>query len=425
MHPDADQLSIFVDGEATGRERERMLAHLADCEECRDAVFLMQAPEKTPAPVTRVSKEPVWRRWLIPVGLAGALLACGFTAVVVYLRPPTSVPEKVRQNADLREQPVIGPNEKLPVPGSNVAPAPQPEKPKSSLERGTVALNAIPQDARRATSSKAATHKETGVPSGSPGTTADAGPARQPATLPSVSDAEATQTVKSSTAPANLPVLKVESGLDNTLSGISGYVTDPSGAVIPKATVALRNVSGNTQQTATGADGSFRLTDIPAGHYDLTITAPGFKSNQQSIDLKPSELAVLQPVLGVGEVTQSVEVTASNVELQTMNASIGPVAAPLPSRLPVASSVSLGKRILSLDRGGSLFLSRNAGKSWKKIKPQWTGKAVRIDLAAAKEAAATRKSEASGMQNARSVFQLTTDNGAEWTSKDGAHWRAQ
>jgi hypothetical protein len=225
----------------------------------------------------------------------------------------------------------------------------------------------------------------------------------------------------------SLPTLRVErpSGENDTLSGVSGRVTDASGAVIPKATVALRDGSGSRRQTATGADGSFHLTDIPPGHYELTVTAPGFKSNQQSINLKPSELAMLQPVLAVGAATETVMVTSSAPLLQTESASVGSVAAELPSRLPVVSSVSLGKRILSLDRAGSLFLSHNAGKSWKKVNPQWAGKAVAIDIEKAEPNEAQRTSETSSPKNSKSVFQLTTDAGAQWISKDGTHWRQQ
>ena len=47
IHPDADQLSVFVEGAATSTEHERMLAHLAECAECRKAVFFMQPHYET------------------------------------------------------------------------------------------------------------------------------------------------------------------------------------------------------------------------------------------------------------------------------------------------------------------------------------------------------------------------------------------
>jgi photosystem II stability/assembly factor-like uncharacterized protein len=89
--------------------------------------------------------------------------------------------------------------------------------------------------------------------------------------------------------------------------------------------------------------------------------------------------------------------------------------------------VSYGKRFLSLDSTGILFLSRNGGKKWKKIRPQWTGKAVRIELTPAyrSEAPPKPKNETLGQASEVAVFLLTTDVGTVWTSKDGAHWHQQ
>jgi photosystem II stability/assembly factor-like uncharacterized protein len=97
-----------------------------------------------------------------------------------------------------------------------------------------------------------------------------------------------------------------------------------------------------------------------------------------------------------------------------------------PSGLTLAGSVSHGKRFLSLDDAGNLFLSRNGGEKWKKVKPQWTGRAVRIELTPAYsgEASAKAKDETSAA-GAEAVFLLTTDGGTVWSSKDGARWHQQ
>jgi len=90
--------------------------------------------------------------------------------------------------------------------------------------------------------------------------------------------------------------------------------------------------------------------------------------------------------------------------------------------------VSHGKRFLSLDDAGNLFLSRNGGKKWKKVKPQWAGKAIRIELTSGSvsEAADQKpKDETSGAAGEGAVFLLTTDGGTVWSSKDGAHWHQQ
>jgi len=93
------------------------------------------------------------------------------------------------------------------------------------------------------------------------------------------------------------------------------------------------------------------------------------------------------------------------------------------STRPILATVSQGKRVLSLDDAGNLFLSRDEGKKWKKIKPQWAGKAVRIEstTAASGKASANAKDEIGGASEG-AVFQLTTDAGTTWGSKDGLHW---
>jgi hypothetical protein len=236
-----------------------------------------------------------------------------------------------------------------------------------------------------------------------------------------------------------MPALQIQgaSAQAQTVAGISGRITDRSGAIIAGVTVTLRDAVGKTRQTTTGADGSFHLTQLPAGQYELTATSAGFKTSKQSIDLKPSEMAMLQPVLDMGAASETVEVTAESAvvsaETQSANVSdqvvaeingMGRVTA-VPSGLPVAETVSHSKRLLSLDNAGNLFLSRNGGKKWKKVKPQWTGRAVRIELTPAYSGEASAKAKNKDVTGAMSegvVFLLTTDGGGVWSSKDGSHW---
>ncbi|MGO9405564.1 MAG: zf-HC2 domain-containing protein, partial [Terriglobales bacterium] len=106
IHPDADQLSVFVEGAATSREQERMLLHLAECAECRKAVFLMQPQEETqPAGRTPV-KGWIWGR-LLPVGLPAAALACGLVAVLVHIWPRDGALRNPQQVASLRKPEVL------------------------------------------------------------------------------------------------------------------------------------------------------------------------------------------------------------------------------------------------------------------------------------------------------------------------------
>ena len=121
-----------------------------------------------------------------------------------------------------------------------------------------------------------------------------------------------------------LPALQIQgaSSQAQTLAGISGRITDRSGAVIAGVIVTLSDAAGKMRQTTTGADGSFHLTQLPAGKYGLTATASGFKTSNESIELKPTELAMLQPVLEVGKASEVVEVVAGASSIETESANV-------------------------------------------------------------------------------------------------------
>src|SRR5258708_25260599 len=153
-------------------------------------------------------------------------------------------------------------------------------------------------------------------------------------------------------------MIEQASGQDKALAGVSGRITDRVGAAISGVSVSVRDAIGNTRQTTTSADGSFNLTGLPAGRYELTATAIGFKTTEQSIELNPSQLAMMEPVLDVGTVSETVEVARTAAHLQTESTNVGQfitgqVVAEipgvgrdlgLPSGRPVMSAVAQGKR---------------------------------------------------------------------------------
>ena len=61
-------------------------------------------------------------------------------------------------------------------------------------------------------------------------------------------------------------------------SGIAGTVTDPNGAVIPNATVVVRNVETNARRTVTSnGEGFYSIPQLPAGKYEVTLSGQSFK----------------------------------------------------------------------------------------------------------------------------------------------------
>jgi len=88
-HPDADQISAFVEHALPAHEREQMLDHLAACEECR-AVVEMSLPEvEEPEPArslhtaARKSWWSNWTGWTVTWSLAGALAAVVLSVVII------------------------------------------------------------------------------------------------------------------------------------------------------------------------------------------------------------------------------------------------------------------------------------------------------------------------------------------------------
>ena len=68
---------------------------------------------------------------------------------------------------------------------------------------------------------------------------------------------------------------------------IEGSVLDPSGAAIVKAEVTIHNtITGYRQSTVSGADGSFRLVNIPPNPYHLQINVSGFAAFSQDVDIR-------------------------------------------------------------------------------------------------------------------------------------------
>jgi hypothetical protein len=65
--------------------------------------------------------------------------------------------------------------------------------------------------------------------------------------------------------------------------GVSGKITDSSGAVLPNATVTLTGVATGVAQTATtNNSGDYTFQLLNPGAYNLTVSSPGFKTEKRS-----------------------------------------------------------------------------------------------------------------------------------------------
>lgn len=108
---------------------------------------------------------------------------------------------------------------------------------------------------------------------------------------------------------------------------ITGTVTDPTGAAVPQADIVVTNeATGISRSVKSNADGNFTVLNIPVGVYTITTTVNGFKKSVLAgvnVDIGGKPDVPVQ--LAVGQATESVEVQAGVVAIQTTSAEIGGV----------------------------------------------------------------------------------------------------
>jgi hypothetical protein len=108
---------------------------------------------------------------------------------------------------------------------------------------------------------------------------------------------------------------------------INGTVTDSTGAVIPGVEVVITNKgTGQSRTTVTNQTGSYSVPSLDPGAYTLTFSKSGFDtSRQEGMTLHVAQVANLNVTLAVGSATQTVEVSASTISLDSTDTSLGTV----------------------------------------------------------------------------------------------------
>ncbi len=159
-------------------------------------------------------------------------------------------------------------------------------------------------------------------------------------------------------------------------SSITGTVTDPSGAVIPNASLTLIDtLTGERRDTATDTAGHYVVLGLAPGTYRVEAHARGFATTTlASVAVAVSGQSVANLTLNVGAVTQSVTV--------------------------VSGSSSLSTETLDVTANGKLAQTS----------------------AASRNVAKKQKARPAASAPASALFEITTDGGDKWTSADGVTW---
>ncbi len=105
---------------------------------------------------------------------------------------------------------------------------------------------------------------------------------------------------------------------------ISGIVTDATGAVIPGAEVTItREETGTVTSISTNEVGVYTAAALEVGLYTVDVQSAGFKSFRSTgVVLNVRDRTVIDVALELGEVTETIEVTDTAVQLQTESATV-------------------------------------------------------------------------------------------------------
>jgi Carboxypeptidase regulatory-like domain/Putative zinc-finger len=440
QHPDADQLSAFVEHVLPAHEREETLAHLAVCPACRSIVALsLPAVEEQPIP------QLVRRPWLSGWNLvwSGTAALAAMVLVGVLLRNGSGVPSRVSSHVPPAQTAVTAPqpppivlHQQLPQGAGKLSQQPPPVStaragaPSGHHDRqlqaapgvsgvaggianraATPAFDATTQSSVAVAASNDALQMEKvavrsmllpdeaqvilshhPLPSGLPAVSAvangrqviaidthnslflsDDGGEHWSAISPPWQDRAVKVALASSTpgntvnamgagaqfrpSPAPAMGLVTSASATQAKSSIRGEVTDPSGAVIPNASVVVTNsLTQVAHTTKTDGSGHYAAENLPPGPYAVEAEAPGFVSQQLSgIALNPGQQSQMNLRLAVGSLSQTVEVQGQNGVVSGASAARKAFAArrPILSRFEITTDT--GEQWTSID-----------GRSWKR-----------------------------------------------------------
>ena len=244
LHPDADSLNAFMEGVLPEHERLQCLAHLADCERCREIVYLAQEPAPSEEP-RRVSipaePAPFWKRWFTPLPVLAATAACVLLlSIGVYRLHKPEIPAPILTAA--ASPPVESPPPSEPAPQT---PAPQPAKP-------IAARASAPPVERRANIENAGNAAPAAAPVAVAPPPPPASPAPPPPPPPAASVAQEATLLKTESGALANPQTR------SVMSEIAGIVTDPAGGVVPGARVTACSLTGTSSiDTRTDRNGQY------------------------------------------------------------------------------------------------------------------------------------------------------------------------
>jgi hypothetical protein len=115
--------------------------------------------------------------------------------------------------------------------------------------------------------------------------------------------------------------------LAQSTATLQGTVTDAKGAIIPNATVTVKNKNTSFERTVqTDSDGNYQFAGLPVGSYSLEVKVQGFKTQvADQVTLEVAKTVIQNFQLDVGAVSEQVLVTTDLPVIETATTSVGTV----------------------------------------------------------------------------------------------------
>jgi hypothetical protein len=342
-HPDADQICAFVEHALPSHEREQMLDHLAVCTECRAVVALSLplAEESVPAPAESRLK-PWWFGWRQAWLVGAAVAALAFSVFYIHQASVVSKPPAPEQIAEGRLPAPHSPEGQSPA---SIAKQPVRSAPIQSGVASSPTLN-FQSGVESSRNAQSTAHSEL-------------------KNVPGLQSRNFVVLDKLAPAPpAALPGQNAGMAAGSG-GGIVSAPTAVAGAVLPKTAPAPQAEKSASSTAPIGAGLS--------GRSSPTVAAA---SGPPAIPTEPVKVASASPPI------QTEPDNGASVGLFENEAQVTPfieLKHPLPSGLPALSAAVQSRRIVAIDARNGIFLSKDGGKHWKAIHPQWLGRAVRVE----------------------------------------------
>jgi hypothetical protein len=411
-HPDAETLSAFTEMALSSKERGEVLAHLAVCGRCRQVVALAREAAGAEDEAVRHKAgrhEPArptawWRSWGLALVPAAALAATAVIAYYVHERTMERTAEMAKLEQQQASENTATPPLAMPQPRTDAV-QPTPTAPVDALTK----LNGTerPDETRR-------------EPAFVPDETVDA---------PSPED-------------ANRPASEREEYRKPPSAEIYGAMADAPPPTRPladdKTPSAAAMYDGKRKKQADEAEDKRHQfaaeAKTPSSPHDSEVDKAK-SAPTESITAGSSEQAEVsaQQV----ELQPAPDVTAGSLKGLRLSGFSGALMARpihLPSGLPALSIASSDRRLLAIDKKGTLFFSEDSGLTWEKVKRQWAGRAILVRRKTAEDATpsaaalpgdARSTSAIDALSHPETIFELVNDQSELWSSADGRIWTAK